>query len=42
MDEIKQLQERLMDVYAKLSLMENQAGAIRRDIRRASVYRRRQ
>jgi prefoldin subunit 5 len=39
--EIEQLQERLMDLYAKLSLMENQARAIRRNIRRASVYRRR-
>jgi hypothetical protein len=39
MSEIEQLQERLMDLHVKLSLMENQARTIRRNIRRASVYR---
>jgi hypothetical protein len=35
---IEQLQERLLALYAKLSLMEDQAGLIRRDTRAASVY----
>jgi hypothetical protein len=40
MQQIELLQERLLSLYAKLSLMEDQAGLIRRDMRTASVYRR--
>jgi hypothetical protein len=38
--EIEQAEERLLSLEAKLSLMEDQAGAIRWDVRTASVYRR--
>jgi len=38
--EIEQARERLLSLDAKLSLMEDQAGLIRRDVRVASVYER--
>jgi hypothetical protein len=38
--EIEQAQERLLSLDAKLSLMEDQAGLIRRDVRMASLYQR--
>jgi hypothetical protein len=38
--EIEQAQERMLSLEAKLSLMEDQAGSIRRDVRVASVYQR--
>jgi hypothetical protein len=37
---IEQAQERMLSLEAKLSLMEDQAGSIRWDVRTASVYRR--
>jgi chorismate mutase len=38
--EIEQAQERLLSLAAKLSLMKDQAGLIRRDVRVARVYQR--
>jgi len=40
--EIEQLQERLMDLYAKLSIMADKAETIWWDLRKASVCRRQQ